>query len=347
LADKIRIGILGTGFGLTHARIFSSFSDVEVVGIFGRNEQKTMQEARALGIMGYTSAEALIHSSSVDAIDVCLPTDLHASHVTAALEHGKDVFCETPVAFSVSEAIQMEKTARDKGKKLLVGLFSRFQSDYKHIHDFVENGSLGKLKTGFVNRRTAPVWGNGWDENFILNLMLHDIDFVYWLFGKPKAVTSRGLVQPGGGWNHVTIALEYPGASVVIEGSGILPASFPFSTSVRLVGVDGALDLNWHWGGNQPVSEIRHYPREGEAETLFVQDYDPYAAECRYFVDCLKGSADLKLLSIETAIESLKIATAAKASLEQEGSRIAIEHIVHANIEDAGETDGIHPGIET
>lgn len=346
-ADKLRIGILGTGFGLTHAKIFSSFPDVEVVGIVGRNEEKTKDEARALGIMGYTNPDTLINNTSVDAIDVCLPTDVHVGYVTAALEHGKDVFCETPVAFSMADAFLMEKTARNRGKRLIVALYGRFQSDYKHVHDFVADGRLGKLKVVYANRRTPPMWGSGWDEHFIMNLMLHDIDYVYWLLGKPTAVTSRGLTNPGGGWHQVSIALEYPGANALVEGCGIMPPSFPFSTGLRLVGVDGAIDLNWHWGGTKPVSEVMFYPREGEAERLYTQDYDPYVAECRYFVDCLLGKADPNLLSIENACESLRIATAAKASLEQNGQRIVLEEIIHSKTDHKGDEYEIYSGDGT
>ena len=322
--NKIRIGILGTGFGQTHARIFSAFSDVEVVGIAGKNEQKTMDVARALGIQGYSEAEALINNADVDAIDVCLPTELHASYVIAALKQVKDVFCETPVAYNLADGIRMGKTARNTGKKLLAGLFGRFVSGYRYVHDFVAEARLGKLRAVYADRRTAPVWGGAWDENFILNLMLHDIDYVCWLLGRPKAVLSQGLGNAAGGWDQVSISLEYSDARVVIEGCGIMPLSFPFSTSLRVLGEQGAIDLNWQWAGTAPLSETRYFPQEGTAQVLCVQDYDPYEAECRYFVDCLQGKVDPALLSMETACDSLNIALLAKASLEQGGKRISL-----------------------
>src|SRR5512147_2086299 len=103
----MRIGILGTGFGKQHAAIFSSFPDVEVVGICGRDAEKTRQAAEALDIPAYTDADKLINSAAVDAIDVCLPTALHHDFVIAALNAGKQVFCETPVAYSLDEAVEM------------------------------------------------------------------------------------------------------------------------------------------------------------------------------------------------------------------------------------------------
>jgi UDP-N-acetylglucosamine 3-dehydrogenase len=320
----MRIGILGTGFGKRHGEIFASFPDVEVVGIVGRNEQKTREVAHTLGVSGYTDPNELIDSPDVDAIDVCYPTNVHSKYVIAALIQGKHVFCETPIAYTITEAEQMSETAASCGRLLLVALFGRVVSDYKYVHDYIEAGHLGKPRVVFANRRTPPIWGNGWDQNFILDLMLHDVDYLYWLLGKPLTVTSRALENPGKGWEHVFIALEYEDTSAIIEGCGIMPPSFPFSTSLRVVCEDGAIDLNWYWGGKFPISEVKLYPQKGEPEILSVPDYDPYEAECRYFVDCIRGEADPSLLSIDAACSSLNIALAARMSLEQNGKRIEI-----------------------
>jgi UDP-N-acetylglucosamine 3-dehydrogenase len=322
--NKIRIGVLGTGFGQTHARIFASFPDVEVAGIVGRNAQKTREVARSLGIPGHTDPNVMLQDPQVDAIVVCYPTDLHAKYVIAALQHDKDVFCETPIAYTLEAADQMAQAATTSGRILQVALFGRFVSDYKYVHDFVQAGHLGKPLTVFANRRTPAIWGDGWDGNFILDLMLHDIDFVVQLLGMPVAVTSWGLDNASGGWEHVNIALGFKGLQALIEGSGIMPASFPFSTSLRVVGENGAIDLNWYMGAEMPVSEVQFFPTQGEPEVLSIPGYDPYEAECRYFVDCVQGQADPQLLGIDGARDSLQVALAAKRSLAQQGKSIEI-----------------------
>jgi UDP-N-acetylglucosamine 3-dehydrogenase len=317
------LGIIGTGFGKRHAEIYASFPEVEVVGIVGRDEQRTEQAARALGITGYTDINALLTHPAVDAIDVCSPTHAHAEHVIAALEHGKHVFCETPAAYSLAEAEQMSQRAASSGQLLLVALYGRFVSEYKYIHDVVAAGHLGKPKVVFANRRTPAIWGT-WDENFILNLMLHDIDYVYWLLGKPISVTSQAHKDASGQCQHVFAALEYEHCSTLVEGCGMMPTSFPFSTSLRVVCEDGALDMNWRWGGSAPISEVIRYPSDGEPETLTIPGYDPYEAECRYFVDCIQGKADPGLLGIDSAIGSLGVALAAKQSVRENGKRISL-----------------------
>jgi predicted dehydrogenase len=218
----------------------------------------------------------------------------------------------------------MLQATRSGGKLLLIALFGRFLSDYRYIQAFINAGYLGMPKVVFMNRRTPPIWGNGWNENFITDLMLHDLDYLYWVFGKPVAVTSRGLGNPKEGWSHVSIDCEFDRMCAVIEGCGIMPASFPFSTSLRVVGDEGAIDLNWYWGGQHPISEAKFYPQKGESEILSIPGYDPYEAECRYFVDCVQGKDDPQLLSIDSACVSLRIALAAKQSLENNGNRIEV-----------------------
>jgi predicted dehydrogenase len=100
----MRIGILGAGdMGRTHARIFAAMPEVEVAGITGRSRERVEQVAGGLNIRGLTEPWALLDDESIDAIDVAYPSALHREWVLAALERGKHVFCETPMALTVEE----------------------------------------------------------------------------------------------------------------------------------------------------------------------------------------------------------------------------------------------------
>ena len=319
----MRIGILGTGFGQYHAKMFASFPEVEVIGIVGRDERKTMKAADSVGITGYTTPDALLQNPDIDAIDVCYPTSIHAEYVIRALEQGKHVFCETPVAYTLKDAEQMVRTAQACNKLLLVALFDRFQSEYRYVYEYIHAGHLGSPKAAFANRRTPAIWGN-LAENIVLDLMIHDIDYLSWLLGIPRAVTARGLKNPTAGWDQVFVSLEFENINAMVEGCGIMPESFPFSTQLQVVCEEGALDVNWSFPGEHPVSDITLYPQKGDPQKLSIPGYDPYQAECRYFVDCIQGKADPGVLGIEAAYDSLRVALAAKASLEQQGKRITL-----------------------
>ncbi len=320
----MRMGILGTGFGKRHAELFSSFPDVDVVGIVGRDKGKTGQMAGDLGIAGFTDPQPLLDDPTIDLIDVCYPTRFHAEAVIAALQQGKHVFCETPVAFTLEEAEQMRRLAHSSKKLVLVGLFDRFQSEYKHVYESLHAGDFGQPLVVMATRRTPAIWGN-LAENIILNLMIHDIDYLCWLVGTPLAVTARGLPNPQAGWDQVFVSLEFDGMNAMIEGCGIMPASFPFSTSLHVVCDQSAVDVNWSFGGEYPISTVVVYPSSGQPETLTIPGYDPYEAECRYVADCVHGNADPAIISIDAACESLRVAVAAQMSLDQHGRRIALE----------------------
>jgi UDP-N-acetylglucosamine 3-dehydrogenase len=318
----MRIGILGTGFmGKMHGNIFRSFPEITLKGVVGRDASKAVEVANSLETVAYTTPYDLINSNEVDVIDVCYPTAIHAEYVVAALNKGKHVFCETPLAYNIEEAEQMLEAANSNGRILMVALYDRFQSQYKYICEYVKSGKLGRPKAVFANRRSQPYWSG---KDMIVNLMIHDLDFLYWLLGKPNAVIGLGTKTADGINESINVLLEYDSISVAIEGNTIMPKSFPFSTNLRVVCEKGAIELNWHWGLNGPVNDVTLYPDEGDPEKLFIPDYDPYQAECGYFIDCVNGKADPELSGIETASNSLKIAVAARQSFIENGKKIAV-----------------------
>lgn len=313
---------MGAGFmGKIHANIYKNLPGVTLQGIVGRNQSKVSEIAASLGTKAYTDPSDLLDDGDLDAIDVCYPTSLYAEYVIAALNKGKHVFCETPLAYHLDEAAQMLQAAKANNRLLLIALYDRFQSQYKYVYEYIKSGKLGNPKGVFANRRSQSYWSS---KDLIVNLLIHDLDFIYWLIGKPKAVISLGTATGDGINESINVLLEYDSISAAIEGSTLMPKSFPFSTSLRVVCEKGMLELNWHWGSTGPVNDLTLYPEEGNPEKLIVPDYDPYQAECKYFVDCLKGKAAPDLLGIETAYHSLQIAVAARESFLQKGRKIEI-----------------------
>jgi UDP-N-acetylglucosamine 3-dehydrogenase len=112
----MRIGVLGTGFGKFHARIYKTIPGVEIIGIAGRAQEKTIQAVDELGIKAFLEMEELISDPRVDIIDVCLSTCVHEKYAVMALNAGKHVFCETPLAYSLPETERIMHAA-EKNKK--------------------------------------------------------------------------------------------------------------------------------------------------------------------------------------------------------------------------------------
>src|SRR5262245_51462094 len=109
----LRIGILGAGaMGAEHAAAYASMPNVKVAGVYSRDAERARAVADSCGADAFTDAAALVESKAFDAIDVCLPSPVHAGFVIGALSAGKHVFCETPMALRLEEARHMRDAAR-------------------------------------------------------------------------------------------------------------------------------------------------------------------------------------------------------------------------------------------
>jgi UDP-N-acetylglucosamine 3-dehydrogenase len=142
----VRIAILGAGsMGTTHAAAYTTMPEVSVVGVFSRDMARAAAVAAICKAPPFTDVAALIQRADVDAIDVCLPSASHCDVVLPALEAGKHVFCESPLALDLEQARRMRDAARRKGRLLQVGLLMRSVSAYGHVEAVARSGEHGRL----------------------------------------------------------------------------------------------------------------------------------------------------------------------------------------------------------
>lgn len=326
----MRIGILGAGWaGSTHAEAYASMPDVELAGVVGRREGKVQQLAGTLGVPAFTDPRRILDDETLDAIDICYPTFVHREYVIAALERGKHVLCETPIALTLEDADAMIAAARLAGKLLLVAQVMRFVEAYVYVRDTIESGELGKPQVVYASRlssgrhrgqRPAAEFGEP-----VVELMIHDFDYLNWLLGKPSAVCGTGLRGPTGEVDHAFVALEYEGMYGQAEGSVMMPLSYPFSTALRAVCEQGAIETSFCFHSVKgPQTVLTRYPMRGPEEEPEIPDEDPYWSECRYFVESVAGRINPRRISAEAAREGLEVALAAKESLERGGERVVL-----------------------
>jgi len=120
----MKVGLLGTGFGMAHARIYQAHPQVSEVVVFGRTPARLQAFAEKFGYATTTIEVASIYDDpAIELVDVCLPTPLHAEHVTRALEAGKHVLCEQPLAATMDDARRIvDGQAASASKATAVGL---------------------------------------------------------------------------------------------------------------------------------------------------------------------------------------------------------------------------------
>lgn len=325
----MRIGILGAGnMGRTHAWAYANMPGVEIAAIVGRREPRVREVADQFGVTALTDPWKVLDNDSIDAIDVCYPSSVHCEYAVAALERGKHVFCETPIALNIEDADAMIEAARAHGRILMIALLMRFVADNAYVHGAVMSGELGRPLAAFANRRSASYWSRRelaeqvYAEP-VIELGNFDFDYLNWLFGVPTAVFGTGVIGATGVVEHAFISLEFGDVRGLVEVSAMMPRSFPFSTSVRVVCEEGALELSFRFADG-PENTLTRYPKDGQAEVLDIPRHDPYEEECRYFVQCVRGEADPSLLSPEAARDALRVALAARESLARSGERVML-----------------------
>ena len=165
--DKVRIGIIGCG-GIAngkHMPALSKLPQVEMVAFCDLIEERAAKAAKEYGTEDakvYLDYKELLARTDIDVVHVLTPNKQHSFITVDALESGKHVMCEKPMAINSAEAKKMLDAAKRTGKKLTIGYQSRYKPESVYLKKCIENGDLGDIyyaKALAVRRRGVPTWG--------------------------------------------------------------------------------------------------------------------------------------------------------------------------------------------
>jgi predicted dehydrogenase len=315
----MKVGIIGCGFmGKIHANCYKLFPDVEVVGVADVDEEKAKEAAQITNSSVLTSDEIISHPE-INSIDICLPTHLHKKYVLKCAEKGKNVFCEKPIALSLEDAKEMIEATKESKVKLMIGMVIRFWPEYVEFKKIVDSKRHGRLTSLVCTRLTVNPgkWG-GWyadpsKSGGVLDLHIHDVDYIYYLLGKPKAVYSKGR-KTDKGYEHIFTFYEYDDKVVFAEAGWDLLGSFGFVHAIRGVFEDGTtLEYNLKY---QPLVSFGEERKEIEIPQPISAQVDAggnisvlagWYNELKYWLDCLKENKFPEIVTPEDAMTSLEI----------------------------------------
>jgi len=317
----IRIGILGAGaMGTAHAEAYAGIAEATVVGVFSRDPVHARSAAAICKAEPFDDCAALI--AAADAIDVCLPSAIHHTFVVPALNAGKHVFCETPLALELDEARQMRDAARRADRLLQVGLLMRSLSAYEHIKTAASSSVHGRLLSvatwrlgSYLHPRAPDHKAHYGDPS--TELMTFDFDFIQWLMGPPSRLSASAARSPQAAAGEITALLHYPdGRHATVIASGLMPPGFPFSVGFRALFERAAFDHRAVFESDgPPKSSFTIFNDKAQGAPVPVPPRNPYQVELQRFVDCINGRADPALLDVERAIEALMLSVATQRAL--------------------------------
>lgn len=301
----MKVGILGTGFGYHHAKIYSRMSNFDSIIIFGRNEEKLKKIEKELKIKVTNNIDDIITNKDIDLVDVCLPNSLHRKYVIEALKSGKNVFCETPTALNLEDAAAIKQASEKYDKKVFIDMFIRFERSYEYIFEVIQNNTLGKLKALHVRRKTPHLWGDLGLDKITTNLMIHEFDFVTWLLGSPNKITASG-VESKKGESHVSALLNYEDTAVEVQASSMMPGCHAFTVAYEAIFEDGTIEFIENGYADREEKSMRVFTNQGQTE-IELANRDCYKEAIAHVLDCCQNDIPTRL-SIDDALVSLKIA---------------------------------------
>lgn len=301
---NVQIGVIGLGVGRWHIESYREVSDAKVVALCDVDEEKLTKVSEHYGITRtYTDYKALCEDETIDAVSVCVPNALHAPIAVYALEHGRHVLCEKPLADTVAHGQEILQAARQAAKratvKAMVAMKLRYSKEAQYIRGQVEAGKLGHVYYGFSTylRDIAGIPGmGGWftrksmsGGGALIDNGVHLLDLTWYLMGCPNPVMAFGMTStrfaPVGSSNRRRVKALGEGSFDVDDfGTGLIKC------------MDGScvfLENGWSTFVKDGTCSVRVLGTQGGA-TLW-----PFAVIGEEDGKCVSGTPDVETLPEE------------------------------------------------
>lgn len=327
---NIRVGVIGLGFmGRRYVHVLSRLEGVELRAVCDVRSEVAAEVAQATGAVIFGEATELAASPQVDAVFVCTPEDRHTEAAVAALQAGKPVLIEKPVAHSLGAAAEIAAAAASHGALAMVGHLLRFEPRWAAARQIVESGDLGEV-VSISSRRV----GNILDQDVLrgrttipLYYGVHDLDILRW-FAAAEATTIYAARREGrlreAGYDvddlYVAVVEFANGVLASAElGWHIPPAAVRAPTSgLTVTGAKGWLRIEQGLTGLEVWSESASTALHPALDVTFWTDVwgvpgGALANEVRHFLDCIRRDVQ-PIITLQDGIEALRLSLAMERS---------------------------------
>ncbi len=315
MAETLKVGVIGVGgIARTHFPGWKESPHAEVAGLADVVPDVLQRVGGELGVTKlYSKPEDLIADPDIDVIDICTPNNYHAPLAIAALDAGKHVICEKPLA-PTPQAIREMIAARDRsGKQLMTAQHFRFQGSSKALKAEIDTGTLGDIyhaRSWMLRRAAAPTRAGFVSKQHssggpCIDIGVHILDLTLWMMGFPEPVSVTGVTQdklarkPGafsqwGGlipqdiWDVEEFASAFvrfdTGATLVLEVSWLLHHKTTGEDMQMWLYGDKA---GSHWPSNEIVWSNNETQQQLNTQLVRAESGEPHAKECMAFAEAI------------------------------------------------------------
>lgn len=318
--------------GQTHIKSYQRLPEVEIVAVCSPSRKPvngvlagvagniTGTDSIQLGdaVRSYASFDTFLADPEIELVSLCTPTPLHVPQSLAALQAGKHVLCEKPLARSSGQAREILNAATKSRGSFMPAMCVRFWPGWGWLKELVDRNTYGRILAARFRRASAPP---GWSRDTyfkgaesggaLFDMHIHDVDFVQFLFGRPKSVYATGQTRFSGAIDHVVCQYHVAGgATVYAEGSWLLTSGFNMSYTVSFV--RATLDFDSSRGENAlQLSE------EGQAtRTVPTAGSDGYIEQLRHLVNCIQSGTRPTVVTAQDGVSAVEICEAEERSIQ-------------------------------
>ncbi|HSK91054.1 MAG TPA: Gfo/Idh/MocA family oxidoreductase [Euzebyales bacterium] len=331
MSGAVRVLVVGAGrAGMVHARnLAAGVPGGRLAGVADPSPAAREQAVAELGdVAAHDDPVAAVTRDDVDAVVIASPTFTHADVAIAALDAGRHVLCEKPLASTLAEAGRIAAAERASSATLLMGFMRRFDTGFRRVAERIAAGDIGApllVKSTGRGPGLPPPWA--WDSarsgGLVAEVNSHDLDTVRWMSGQEPVrvhAVGRAAKRPDLAERHpgfvdlVALTMELSGGGLGMV-DGACPADYGYDARVEVYGSDGVL-----FAGDPRRGSTLLVGRDGAAmdvvaswRDLFA---DAYRAEDRHLVAVARGAAQPRT-TVDDGVQALRAVVAANRSMER------------------------------
>jgi UDP-2-acetamido-3-amino-2,3-dideoxy-glucuronate N-acetyltransferase len=328
-APKVNVAVVGVGYW--GKNLVRNFHQLGALAALCDAEQSVEERCRFNyeGVKFFREFDGVLTDPSIDAVALATPAVMHYDMAKAALEAGKDVLVEKPLAVEVGQGEELVKLAAAKGRILMVGHILRYHPAILKLQELIRDGALGQINYLYSNRLNIGKIRT--EENILWSFAPHDISVMLSLLNEsPTRVSCQGGAYlnrnvfdvtlshfefPSGVKAHIFVSWLHPVKEqrLVVVGSDKM-AVFDDTAEQKLILYPHKVE----WKNRIPTAI------KAEGETVELEDREPLRAECQHFLDCVRsrtspvsdGAEGLRVLRVLDACQRslLRAATAPDAA---------------------------------
>jgi len=319
---KIGVGVIGLGFwGELILDTLVGLRDAKIAAVSSRSGLRTAEIAEKYDATGYTDFRELAQDRDVQIVVVATEEDRHVEPTSAALEAGKHVFLEKPIASNLEDADTIIQKAKSSDSLVMVGHIFRFDARHAHAKELIKQGKIGNIASFFakhnVVRKNYDIYNR---VPLYMVSSIHEFDLARWYLEDDAAEVycignnALGEKVPDSYW--ITVKFR-KGVVAAFQTVWLLPEAAPvwLDIDVEIIGTTGFIDLDTR---NQGMSiwspEGTKYPMYGMLPVIRGVPFGALRNELEYFLQCVQDGKEPNVLTLEDARAALLIAVLAEES---------------------------------